>query len=103
MDPVRLAPLKEIEEGVTSVAVPPPQSEAEAFGTVRPAGSVRVNPTPVSVEAFGLWTRNVNAVVLPRLIGLGLNDAEIVGGNTALMTIDAVAEGNTASDLREPV
>lgn len=69
--------------GAVSVTVPP-QTVALAFGTVAPAGSVSVKPTPVSdVPALGLLMVNVSDVVWPTKMGDGLKFVARVGGDCA--------------------
>src|SRR5262249_8755673 len=71
--------------GAVVVSVPP-QTVADAFGTVRPLGSVSVNPTPVSATVvFGLVSVKVRVVVPFSGMVDGLNAFAMAGGATTVM------------------
>jgi hypothetical protein len=77
---VTVAAVIEMLVGETRVTVPP-QTVADAFGTVSPVGKVSVNPTPVkSVAGFGLKMSNCNPVVPLSAITVGLKLVVRVGG-----------------------
>jgi len=74
-------PVSEIVPGAVVVSVPPPQVVELPFATVRPAGRVSVNATPViASDAFGLVIVNVSDVVVPTGIVAAPNALLIVGG-----------------------
>ena len=67
-----------VDSGPPQVAVGP------AVATVNPAGSVSVNPTPVSATWFGLLRVKVNADVAPNAMLVGANAFAITGGATTV-------------------
>jgi hypothetical protein len=86
-----VAPVKAIPVGEVVVSVPP-QTVADAFATVSPAGSVSVKATPVSATAFaaGFVIVNVSEVVAFKAMLLGLKALAIDGGATTLIEAEAV-------------
>ena len=99
-----VAPLRAIPVGEVVVKVPP-QTVAEAFATVRPAGSVSVNATPVSGStlAAGLVMVKVSEVVAFRAMLLGLNTLAIDGGASTLMLAEAVPPVPPSVEVTLPV
>jgi hypothetical protein len=86
-----IAPVKAIPVGEVVVSVPP-QTVADAFATVSPAGNVSVKATPVSATAFaaGFVIVNVSEVVAFKAMLLGLKALAIDGGATTLIEAEAV-------------
>jgi hypothetical protein len=86
-----VAPVKAIPVGEVVVSVPP-QTVADAFATVSPAGNVSVKATPVSATAFaaGFVIVNVSEVVAFKAMLLGLKALAIDGGATTLIEAEAV-------------
>src|SRR6266853_5348786 len=76
-----VAPVRAIPVGAVVVTVPP-QTGAEAFATVSPAGKVSVKATPVrgSTLAAGLVIVNCRLVVAFKLMVEGLNNLAIEAG-----------------------
>jgi hypothetical protein len=75
-----VAPVSAIPVGAVLVRVPP-HTVAVPLVTVNPAGSVSVNPTPVSITPlFGLVMVNCNCVVAFCAIVFGLNILAMLGG-----------------------
>ena len=71
-------------DGAVSVTVPPPQSEALAFGTVKPLGRISVKPTPVSaIDALGFVMSKFRDVVVPSGIEVGVKLMASDGGEIA--------------------
>lgn len=99
------APDNVIPVGAVVVSVPP-QTVAELFATVKPVGSVSLNPTPVSATGFaaGLVAVNVRDVVPLRAIVEGLNSFAIEGGpSTASVALLLVAPAPVSFELTAPV
>jgi len=84
-----VAPVNEIDVGFVNVTVPP-QTVADAVGTVNPAGNVSVKPTPVRASWFaaGLVRVNVSELVAPSAMGLGLKAIAIPGGRSTSRVAD---------------
>src|SRR5262249_15676069 len=79
MPPPRLAPEMAMVDGAVSVTVPP-QTEALAFGTLKPAGRVSLKATPVMVLVSGLLVSNCSPVVPPKAMDDGMKLVAIAGG-----------------------
>src|SRR5262249_58638560 len=78
-------PLSEIMLGAVVVRVPPPQTVELPLGTVRPAGNVSVNATPVNaVVVFGFVMVNVSTLVPFSGMVDASNDFIIDGGPTTV-------------------
>src|SRR5947208_8222385 len=100
-----VAPDNAIPVGAVVVNVPP-HTVAEALATVKPVGSVSVNPTPVraAVLAAGLVIVNVSEVVAFNAMVLGLNTLTIVGGaSTTKVAVLLVAPVPPLVELTAPV
>src|SRR5882724_4771524 len=99
-----VAPESAIPVGAVRVSVPP-HTVAEAFGTVRPVGSVSVNATPVSAAAFaaGFVIVKVSEVVALTAMALGLNALAITGGAITLMLAEAVPPVPPCVEVTFPV
>jgi hypothetical protein len=88
-----VAPLSVIVPGAVVVSVPPQVTVGPEVATVNPAGSVSVNPTPVStVAAFGFVIVNVRVVVPPSGMVAAPNALLIVGGLTTVKTAVLLGE-----------
>src|ERR1700687_5872221 len=99
------APDNAIPVGEVVVSVPP-QTVAELFATVKPVGSVSVNPTPVSATGFaaGLVMVNVRDVVPFRATVEEPNAFAIEGGpSTASVAVLLVAPAPVSVELTAPV
>ncbi len=99
------APDNVIPVGEVVVSVPP-QGVAVPFATVRPVGSVSVNPTPVSATGFpaGLVMVNVRDVVPLRAIVEEPNAFAIEGGaSTASLAVLLVLPAPVSAELMAPV
>jgi hypothetical protein len=90
--------------GLVVVSVPP-QVEADAEATVRPAGSVSVKATPVSATelAAGSVMVKVSELVAPVAMLAGLNDLAMVGGATTARLAEAVPPVPPSVEVTEPV
>jgi hypothetical protein len=99
-----VAPVSEIPVGAVVVSVPP-QTEAVAFATVRPVGSVSVNATPVRAAtlAAGLVMVKVSEVVAFSAIVEGLNTFAMDGGATTEMLAVAVPPVPPSVEVTLPV
>jgi hypothetical protein len=81
-----VAPVRVIVLGLVVVSKPPQVIVGPDVTTVKPAGSVSVNPTPVSATVeFGLVIVNVRVEVLPGIMIVGLNAFAIAGGATTVI------------------
>src|SRR5713101_753853 len=99
------APDNVVPVGEVVVSVPP-QGVAVPFATVRPVGSVSVNPTPVSATGYaaGLVMVNVRAVVPLRAIDEEPNAFAIEGGpSTASVAVLLLPPGPVSFELTAPV
>src|SRR5713226_9079801 len=99
------APDNAIPVGEVVVSVPP-QGVAVPFATVRPVGSVSLNPTPVSATGFapGLVMVNVRDVVPLRAIVEEPNAFAIEGGaSTASLAVLLVPPAPVSFELTAPV
>lgn len=86
-----LAPARMTVAGARVVNAPPHTVEVE-LATVRPAGRMSVNATPVNavVLSVGLMMVNVSVVVAFRAMVDGVNTLAIEGGAMTLMLAEAV-------------
>jgi len=86
-----VAPLNVITPVALVVVKVPPHTVVLESATVTPAGSVSVNPTPVSATVeFGLVIVKVRVLVPFTGMFVGLNDLAIEGGATTVIVADAV-------------
>jgi hypothetical protein len=99
-----VAPVITMPVGAVVITVPP-QTEAVAFATVRPVGSVSVKATPVSDIALadGFVIVKVKDVVPVGAMPVGMNTVEIEGGATTLIDAVAVAPVPPSVELIAPV
>jgi hypothetical protein len=99
-----VAPVNEIPVGAVVVSVPPHTVDV-LLATVRPIGSVSVNPTPVSEIALGdgLVIVNCNDEVVFKAMLVGLNALAIDGGAMTVRFAVAVLPVPPLVELTFPV
>jgi hypothetical protein len=92
-----------LDEPAVAVIVPPPHEPVSPFGvaTTRPAGSVSLNPTPLSdIPALGFERVNVRVVVPLSGMRSTPKALPIVGGMKPTVLNDATARGGAAAGSR---